>query len=288
MAFERYKGDKSVQTVAQGRERGCYIAAPKLATAVNTALAVEQPLLLTGEPGTGKTTLAWSVASELGLGEVLEFHTRSDHQAKDTLYEFDNLLRFYDANRKDSVEQLERYVRYRALGQAIVSETQRVVLIDEIDKAPRDFPNDLLDVIDRMAFTIDETGERHEARHRPIVIITSNRESQLPDAFLRRCVFHHIDFPDGDQLKNIVTQRLGHLHLAEAFINRAVERFEEFRKKPSIRKKPATHELITWLRALHAAGISQEQLEAPLTTIFGKPVLLKNIEDLKIFEAASS
>ena len=158
----RYKGDGSTPSDAavQNRgETGRYLADPKLVTAVNTALAVEQPLLVTGEPGTGKTMLAWSIATELGLGPVLEFHTRSDNQARDTLYDFDYLLRFYHAQTRDArAENLESYIRWQALGEAIRSETPRVVLIDEVDKAPRDFPNDLLDELDRMEFRVPELG----------------------------------------------------------------------------------------------------------------------------------
>ncbi len=285
MTFERYKGDGTLPNPLNRRELGSYRASRQLATAVNTALAVEQPLLITGEPGTGKTTLAWSIASELGLPDVLEFHTRSDHQAKDTLYEFDNLQRFYDAYHAGSVMDLERYVRWRPLGEAIRSDTQRLVLIDEIDKAPRDFPNDLLDVIDKMEFTVDETRAQVRANVRPIVLITSNRESQLPDAFLRRCVFHHISFPSADQLKEIINERLGDLRLESKLIDTAISRFRELRGQPNLRKKPATHELITWLRVLHQAGISEEALLGPLSTLFGHSVLLKNLDDLKIVEA---
>ena len=197
----RYKGDGSTPSDAavQNRgETGRYLADPKLVTAVNTALAVEQPLLVTGEPGTGKTMLAWSIASELGLGPVLEFHTRSDNQARDTLYDFDYLLRFYHAQTRDArAENLESYIRWQALGEAIRSETPRVVLIDEVDKAPRDFPNDLLDELDRMEFRVPELGLICKSARRPVVVVTSNSERQLPDPFLRRCIFHRIDVPGG-------------------------------------------------------------------------------------------
>ena len=180
-SWGRYRGDGNTpagQTPETRGERGRYLADPKLVTAVNTAIAVGQPLLVTGEPGTGKTMLAWSIASELGLGPVLEFHTRSDNQARDALYDFDYLLRFYHAQTSDArAEQLESYIRWRALGEAIRSPEQRVVLIDEIDKAPRDFPNDILNEIDRLYFKIPELDNlRLEStrEYAPIVVLTSN------------------------------------------------------------------------------------------------------------------
>lgn len=264
-SFMRYRGDGRVPSgqSAQSRgERGAYLADEDLVLAVNTALAVGQPLLVTGEPGTGKTALAWSVASELGLGDVLEFHTRSDHQARDTLYSFDNLRRFYDAqNRDPRAEDLNNYVRLEPLGIAIAADRQRAVLIDEIDKAPRDFPNDLLDELDRMKFKIHETGAEHTAANRPVVIITSNSERQLPAPFLRRCVFHHIAFPAPSRLKQILSERLGHLSLSERLADAAIARFVELRRLDGLEKLPATSELISWVRVLIAAGVDAPRLE---------------------------
>lgn len=286
-SFIRYRGDG---VPAQGEpprkmdqeEKGAYLPDKHLIIAVNTALAVGQPLLVTGEPGTGKTALAWSVAAELGLGEVLEFHTRSDHHARDTLYSFDNLRRFYDAQNRDArTAELSHYVQFEALGTAITGDTQRVVLIDEIDKAPRDFPNDLLDEIDRMSFLVSETRTRYKAKQRPVVIITSNSERQLPAPFLRRCVFHHIAFPGPAQLKVILEQRIAHLNLSTGMAEAAIRRFTELRALESMEKVPATSELITWVRVLIAAGVPVDSIDkSPLAELPLLSALVKTRADL--------
>jgi MoxR-like ATPase len=261
----RYRGDGRTPSGGDATtrgERGRYLADSRLVTAVNTAIAVGQPLLITGEPGTGKTMLAWSIAAELGLGSVLEFHTRSDHQARDLLYEFDYMARFYHAQTRDPrAEQLELYIRWHALGEAIRSPEQRVVLIDEIDKAPRDFPNDLLDELDRMEFRVPELGTAFKASHPPVVVITSNSERQLPDPFLRRCIFHRLDFPAGERLQAILRERLGHLGLPDRLIEVATARFEQIRQVPGFEKLPSTAELIAWVRVLHVSGVDPEALK---------------------------
>jgi len=280
----RYRGDGATpggQPAETRGERGRYLADSKLVTAVNTALAVGQPILVTGEPGTGKTMLAWSIASELGLGTVLEFHTRSDNQARDALYDFDYLLRFYHAQTRDPrAEQLESYIRWQALGEAIRSNTQRVVLIDEIDKAPRDFPNDLLDELDRMEFSVPELSLTCKASVRPVVVITSNSERQLPDPFLRRCIFHRLDFPTGERLQAILRERLGHLGLSAHLVEVATARFEQLRRVPGFEKLPSTAELIAWVRVLHASGVDAESLrKSPLAELPFTGALVKSEQD---------
>lgn len=284
--FLQYRGNG---TTSDGRpaptpgERGVYLADPELVHAVNAALAVEQPLLVTGDAGTGKTVLAFSIAAELELGEVEEFVVRSDHQGRELLYEIDNLARFYDAQSGDErARDRANYLRYGPLARAFLSDSRKVVLIDEIDKAPRDFPNDLLNALGQFEVRVPELGIAHPARVRPIVVITSNQESQLPDPFLRRCVFHHIEAPDRERLQQILQERLGHLQLAERLRERIVDRFLELRDlKGTLNKTPATSELLVWARILAAAGVQDEQLDGALRDLPFLGALLKTRQDLE-------
>lgn len=285
LALPPYRGDglplagKSV--ISRRGQSGKYLAGRELVGAINTALIVEQPLLVTGEPGTGKTTLAWSIACELGLGPVLEFHTRSDNQARDVLYSYDALRRLQDVQLGDSrAQQPGNYVTLQALGTAIkegMSGRRRVVLIDEIDKAPRDFPNDLLDEIDQWKFTVRETGEQFESKVQPILVITSNSERQLPDAFLRRCVFCYIPFPDRKQLNMILAERLAGQGASERLVDLAIQAFLRIRELPELDKPPATAELIGWVRVLlrEKADFAKLATSTPLSEFPSLGALLK-------------
>ncbi len=293
--FEIYRGDgvarpevaaELPELTALFAEAGSYLADEELAEAVNVALAVGQPLLVTGEPGCGKTRLAWSIAYELGLDEPLTFYTRSTSRAQDLLYSFDAVLRFHDIQSKNPrAAAPSNYVRYGPLGQAIVDRERRLVLIDEIDKAPRDFPNDLLNEIDRMTFEVHELegDERLKTSElRPVVLITSNSERQLPLPFLRRCVFHHIRFPNRDKLVQIVRERLKPLDLDATLIAAAVDKFRQVREIKGLTKKPATGELLSWLLALQVKGITPGMVEtARLASLPLWQALLKDRDDFR-------
>ena len=298
--FDIYLGDGRVRPeVASAlpaaspmyEERGNYVADEALCEAVNLALCVSQPLLLTGEAGCGKTRLAWSVARELGLGQPLVFNTRSNSRAQDLLYTYDAVERFHDiqAGNRERAANPRNYIRYEALGLAILDTHRRVVLLDEIDKAPRDFPNDLLHELDRMEFEVREVDgieRKKSASMRPIVIITSNVERQLPLPFLRRCVFHHIEFPSRDKLTRIIQERLGHLELDGRLIEAAVEQFFRVRDLRGLTKKPATGELLTWMMALHQRRQTAEALAVPLPRLPLWQALLKDRDDYERLRAA--
>jgi MoxR-like ATPase len=269
---------------------GPYVVSDSLATATNVAISLAQPLLLTGEPGCGKTSYAWDVARQLGAGEVLEFQTKSTSVARDLLYTFDTVRRFYDANAgHDDARYPERYVCYQALGEAIRSAATRVVLIDEIDKAPRDFPNDLLRELDRMEFTVDEVSPpaRYRATAQHVVVITSNEERRLPLPFLRRCIYHHIPFPDAASLERIVSVHLGADSPGASFVALATRRFLELRSLPGLVKPPATGELLSWIRVLGSMGVSEEEMHAlSFDQLPALQALVKQRSDLDVLRSA--
>jgi len=254
-----------------------YIISPDLRDTVNVAIALQRPLLVKGEPGTGKTLLAHNIARALGK-PLLVWNIKSTTKAKDGLYVYDTVQRLNDARFGDGdVSDIKRYIRLGCLGQAFTVDEQVVLLIDEIDKADIEFPNDLLNELDEMNFYILETDERIVAQQRPIVIITSNAEKELPDAFLRRCVFHYIAFPGRDLMAEIV--HVHHPRLEDDLLGQVLERFYELRKVEALRKKPSTSELIDWLQALVAGGISAEQVA---TTLPFLGVLLKKESDVEV------
>lgn len=261
-----------------------YVATEDLTVAVNAAVTLQRPLLVKGEPGTGKTELARQVAGSLGL-PLIEWHVKSTTKAQQGLYEYDAVSRLRDSQLGEArVHEVRNYIRKGKLWQAFEAEGRVVLLIDEIDKADIEFPNDLLQELDRMEFHVYETGETVAAKHRPVVIITSNNEKELPDAFLRRCFFHYIRFPDPETLAAIV--RLHFPGIKEALLVAALTQFFEIRDVPGLKKKPSTSEVLDWLRLLLAEDLTPEDLRKDVKTALPRlyGALLKNEQDVQLFE----
>lgn len=260
-----------------------YIASQDLREAVNVAVALQKPLLIKGEPGTGKTVLAEAVAEQLGM-ELINWNVKSTTQGRDGLYVYDTVQRLNDSRfggDNIDVANVSNYIKLGPLGRAIAADERKVLLVDEIDKADMEFPNDLLHELDRMSFFIDETGETVTAKHRPVVIITSNNEKELPDAFLRRCVFHFISFPEKELMEEIV--RVHHPDVEDKLLSGALARFYWLREQPTIRKRPSTSELIDWIAALRRGGFLPEKLEEELPFL---GVLLKRETDIAALKQA--
>jgi MoxR-like ATPase len=266
-----------------------YVATPDLMLAVNAAITLQRPLLIKGEPGTGKTLLAEEVAAALGM-PLMQWHIKSTTKAQQGLYEYDAVSRLRDsqladAASRDKVSDIRHYIVKGTLWQAFTAEQPVVLLIDEIDKADIEFPNDLLRELDRMEFHVYETRELVKAKHRPLVFITSNNEKELPDAFLRRCFFHYIKFPEAETMRRIVDVHFP--GLKQELLAAALKSFYDVRNLPGLKKKPSTSELVDWLKLLVAEDIGAEALRSGDDKVAIPPLvgaLLKNEQDLTLFE----
>ncbi len=262
-----------------------YIATEDLKIAVNAAVTLERPLLVKGEPGTGKTVLAIEVAKALGA-PLLEWHIKSTTKAHQGLYEYDAVARLRDGQLgEEKARDVRNYIKRGKLWEAFTSDARPVLLIDEIDKADIEFPNDLLQELDRMEFFVYETGETVKATNRPIVIITSNNEKELPDAFLRRCFFHYIKFPDAETMADIV--EVHYPGIKKRLVSDAMKIFYEIREVPGLKKKPSTSELLDWLKLLLSEDVPEEILSErdprkAIPPLHG--ALLKNEQDVHLFE----
>jgi len=262
-----------------------YVATDDLRIAVNAAITLERPLLIKGEPGTGKTVLAFEVAKAIGV-PIIQWHIKSTTKAQQGLYEYDAVSRLRDSQLGDErVKDIKNYISKGKLWEGFTSEQRPVLLIDEIDKADIEFPNDLLLELDRMEFFVYETGETVKAKQRPIVMITSNNEKELPDAFLRRCFFHYIKFPDRDTMNKIID--VHYPKIMDKLVGEALNIFYQIREVPGLKKKPSTSELLDWLKLLMADDITAETLRERDPTKLIPPLhgaLLKNEQDVHLFE----
>jgi len=261
--MDRFKGTNS------------YILSDALREIVNAAIVLQRPLLIKGEPGTGKTELAQVISQDLNL-RLIRWNIKSTSKASEGLYVYDTVQRLNDSRFHDkNVSDIKQYIKMGKLGEALRSEEQVVLLIDEIDKADLEFPNDLLYELDQMSFDIVETGEHVKAKHRPIVVITSNSEKELPDAFLRRCLFHYIEFPDSAMMEQIA--RVHFPNLRRNLISQIVARFYYIRQRHELKKRPSTSELLDWIQAIIAGGITEDELKKRIPFL---GVLLKTEEDI--------
>lgn len=252
-----------------------YVVTKELMNAVNVSMALEKPLLIKGEPGTGKTMLAESISKALGMKLVI-WSIKSTTKAQEGLYVYDTVQRLYDSQfGEGDVSDIKQYIKLGKLGEAFTAEDQVVLLIDEIDKADLEFPNDLLWELDKMEFYINETKETIKTKTRPIVIITSNAEKELPDAFLRRCIFHYIEFPDEEKMREIISVHYGDIE--KKLLDNAIQTFYGIRQMNDLQKKPSTSELLDWLQALMISGIDVERIKDEVPFV---GVLLKKNQDI--------
>lgn len=254
-----------------------YVVTEELKNAVNVSIALQKPLLIKGEPGTGKTMLAEAIADALDM-DLLIWGIKSTTKAQEGLYIYDTVQRLYDSQfGEGDVSDISQYIKLGKLGEAFSADKQVVLLIDEIDKADLEFPNDLLWELDKMEFYINETKETIKTKHRPIVIITSNAEKELPDAFLRRCIFHYIEFPDAEKMEEIIKVHFGEID--ETLCEKAMEAFYEIREMRDVQKKPSTSELLDWLQALIISGVDADTIKDKIPYL---GVLLKKNQDIDI------